>query len=147
MGGSSLAGMVLSEFLSMVIRDFDIEGVTALPSKTHAELVVDANAVLPDAIALEGFETVAGRDTQITQRGGCLEILELAAGDGLDVHETPHTQAVEQGFGVFVGKRLYHSLSYTDTRYGTTPRATAEQWDNGATTRCANLFRVYQRGT
>src|SRR3546814_3403259 len=63
MGGSRLA----MEVSSVVVDDLDIGGLRALPAKTHAELVVDANAVLTLAVAAQCFKAVARRDTQVVE--------------------------------------------------------------------------------
>lgn len=38
---------------SVVVHDFNIRGIGSLPDKAHAELIVDADAVLPGPVALE----------------------------------------------------------------------------------------------
>jgi hypothetical protein len=43
--------------------DFGVVGVLYLPAEADAPLVVDADAVLTAAVALQRFESVAGRQT------------------------------------------------------------------------------------
>jgi hypothetical protein len=45
----------------MIVHDLDIQRVIGAPAKAHPPLVVDPNAVLALAIALQCFEPVAGR--------------------------------------------------------------------------------------
>src|SRR3546814_1565504 len=73
MGGSRLA----MEVSSVVVDDLDIGGLRALPAKTHAELVVDANAVLTLAVAAQCFKAVARRDTQVVEASRPVELFEL----------------------------------------------------------------------
>src|SRR3546814_8551045 len=86
MGGSRLA----MEVSSVVVDDLDIGGLRALPAKTHAELVVDANAVLTLAVAAQCFKAVARRDTQVVEASRPVELFELASRHGFDAAETPH---------------------------------------------------------
>src|SRR3546814_13827480 len=77
MGGSRLA----MEVSSVVVDDLDIGGLRALPAKTHAELVVDANAVLTLAVDAQCFKAVARRDTQAVEASRPVELFELASRD------------------------------------------------------------------
>jgi hypothetical protein len=45
----------------MIIDDFHIRGTFWRSAKTNAKLIVDANAVLSLAIALESLKMIAGR--------------------------------------------------------------------------------------
>ena len=54
--------------LLVVIGDLNVEGVSILPAEANAVLVVDPNAVLPFAIARQGFELVAGDRGQVARR-------------------------------------------------------------------------------
>ena len=54
--------------LLVVVHDLDPVRAVLLPEK-QAPLVVDPDAVLPGAVALQRFELVAGRNPQIGQSG------------------------------------------------------------------------------
>src|SRR3546814_17239371 len=86
MGGSRLA----MEVSSVVVDDLDIGGIRALPAKTHAELVVDANAVLNLAVAAQCFKAVARRDTQVVESSRPVELFELASRPGFCAADQPH---------------------------------------------------------
>jgi hypothetical protein len=45
----------------MIIHNFDILGAGLRPAKANAPLVVYADAVLAFSVAIERFETIAGR--------------------------------------------------------------------------------------
>src|SRR3546814_11292889 len=92
MGGSRLA----MEVSSVVVDDLDIGGLRALPAKTHAELVVDANAVLTLSGAAQCFKAVARRDTLGVEASRPVELFEFESRHGFDPAETPHTVPPEQ---------------------------------------------------
>ena len=51
----------------MAIGDLDVEGIFALPSEADAPLIVDANAELPLAVALECLQPIARWHTKVVQ--------------------------------------------------------------------------------
>src|ERR1017187_6608940 len=70
---------------SMIIHDFNVVRVFAVPAEANAPLVVDADAVLSRAIAFQGFQAVAGRQGQITQFAGAIKLRELPQGHALNL--------------------------------------------------------------
>ena len=68
----------------VVVCDFDVEGLSADPAEAEAVLVVDADAVLPLAVALQCLEPVTRRQPKVVERGGCLQLGEFAQGGLLD---------------------------------------------------------------
>ena len=74
----------------MVIDDRRIVGVTAFVAEAKPPLVVDANAVKTGTVALERFEPLAGWHAEEVQRGGGVELGQLALGDPLNRREAPH---------------------------------------------------------
>ncbi len=65
---------------SVVIGYFYVEGIALAPNEAHAVLIVDANAVLPGAVALQSLQFVAWRQPQIFQLFGCVEHGQLFLG-------------------------------------------------------------------
>src|SRR3546814_9140358 len=102
MGGSRLA----MEVSSVVVDDLDIGGLRALPAKTHAELVVDANAVLTLAVAAQCFKAVARRDTQVVEHSRPVELFELASRPGVDDAEPPPPVPPEKRLRVLAAARF-----------------------------------------
>lgn len=100
----------------MVIRDFHAEGVPILPDKANTKLVVDADAVLPAAIALQGFQPMAWRNSHEVQRGGGMELGQLAPGHALDVDPAAYTLAMGEGRRVLVGEALILTLLHIGKR-------------------------------
>jgi len=72
----------------VVVDHLDVLSATAGPAKAHPELIVDANAVLPCAIAPQSLQAIARWHSQISEPIGNLELAELPSRYPGDVHET-----------------------------------------------------------
>lgn len=83
----------------MVIDNFYILGAFGCPHEADAPLVVDADAVLALAVALQGFKPVAGRDTQVVQHMGRVQQAQLFQGGCLDIHPAAYPIQAKQGLG------------------------------------------------
>lgn len=70
----------------MVVNDLDVLRIAICPAKAGSPLIVDANAVLADAIALELLQTIVWRDA---------EILECLC--GVDDNQLPKHGTVQMG--------------------------------------------------
>src|SRR4051812_37179236 len=112
MGGSFL----LILLASMIVDDFSVFGVGSIPAETEPELIVDAYAVLPGAVALQRFQPIAGRNAQEIKRGRRVELHQLAPGDGLDRSKTPHRRPIKQTLRILAAKCLDRHL-YIVYRY------------------------------
>jgi hypothetical protein len=64
----------------MIVGDFYVLGVLAIPSKAYAVLVVDADAVLAGSISLQCFESIAWWESQFVESRGSLQLGEFAQG-------------------------------------------------------------------
>jgi hypothetical protein len=62
----------------VVIHNFNVFWSTFRPFKTHAELVVDSDAMLASTITLQRFETIAWRAALEIQSRRRIEHLEFA---------------------------------------------------------------------
>ena len=51
----------------MIVDDFDIERIAAVPGETNAPLIVDPDTHLPLPIAPQLFQPIAGRIAQIVE--------------------------------------------------------------------------------
>src|SRR3546814_5121700 len=84
---------------SVVVHDFYVFGVRAIPAKADPELVVDPDAVLALAIAPQGFQTIARRHPQIIQATGPVELFQLASANrGGAVITSNVNSGAEHGF-------------------------------------------------
>jgi hypothetical protein len=90
-GWISSSSSVITGFLAEV-DDLDIMG-TILPHKTNPPLVVDADAVLADAIPRQGFQPIAGRNTQAVQVRRGMQLQQRAASHPLDAPKPRHWSA------------------------------------------------------
>ena len=68
----------------MVIDDFDIKCVSYRPAKIDPPLIIDTDAVLVLAIALQCFQPVPGRYEKILEGARLAQIEKLAARRPLD---------------------------------------------------------------
>jgi hypothetical protein len=92
----------------MVVDDFDIIGMALPPDKAEPPLVVDTDAVLPFAVASQGFQPVARRDSQIPQTPGTVQVEEFSARDPFESPEPGDIDVVEQRFRVAAPKGTDH---------------------------------------
>jgi hypothetical protein len=61
----------------MVVDDFHIVGVAVPPHEADAILIIDSDAVLALALAVQSLQPVSGGDIQIIQRHGGMQQEEL----------------------------------------------------------------------
>jgi len=69
----------------MIVDDLNIPSFTIAPYETHSPLVVDTNAVLTLAVAVQHFQTVSGRYAQIVELLGCVDRKKLRTGAPLNL--------------------------------------------------------------
>lgn len=98
----------------MIVGDLDVVRVAVAPPKADAPLIVDANAVLPDAIATEFFQSIAGGYPQVGQLLSGIQDEKLAERDVLQGWgPASYHLAVEQSFRVAVAEAADHSGNIT----------------------------------
>lgn len=94
----------------MIIDNFDLMRPVCLPAEADAPLIVDADGVLAFAVALEGFQPVAGRHAELDQFRDGVDLGELPQGRALDVRrEGADFLQLEQAGGVVAGKGTDHA--------------------------------------
>jgi hypothetical protein len=89
---------------SVVIDDLDVVRVAIDPAETQAELLVDADAVLANTVAMQGLQPVAGRDAQVFEPHGRVQEVELAPRDVGNGAKPADDLVVEQAPRVLVGE-------------------------------------------
>lgn len=62
----------------MIVNDFHILWSIGCPTEANPELIVDSNAVLAFAIALERFQAVPGWRTKEIERFGGIQLRQLS---------------------------------------------------------------------
>ena len=73
----------------MVVGDFHIGRLSVIPSENQAPLLIDSHTPETLEIAREGFEPVAGRDSQILQNFGGVKLPEPQKGPLLKLSRQP----------------------------------------------------------
>src|SRR6185312_551639 len=119
---STSPGWMLGRFFmggslaSVAIDDLHVVGVTIGPSETDAPLVVDPDAVLAIAAALQGFEPVCRGSARIIQHSGIAEHAQLATRHELDIRrQAPGWRSAPDLFRFPVGKVPDHGSTITPT--------------------------------
>ena len=92
----------------MVIDDFNVEGMSFIPRKADAPLVIDANTVLAFAFATEGLEMIAGWNSQRFHLGNCFEHIKFSQSNAFDATELPAITGPLQELCVMTLVTFYH---------------------------------------
>jgi len=58
---------------AVVVDDLDIFGSSFIPAETYSPLVVDPDAPLPGAVALQRFKPISGRNPEIVNSPGGID--------------------------------------------------------------------------
>jgi hypothetical protein len=69
----------------VIVHNFNLVRTILTPDKTHAPLIIDADAVLSFAVAFQGFVLVARRNPQTGQLGGGMQLQQLASCHALNI--------------------------------------------------------------
>src|SRR5690606_1828592 len=97
----------------MVVHDFDVLGPSRRPAEAEAELVIDPNAVLPGPVALEQFESVAGRNPKVVESFRDLQLAQFATRNRLNRPEPSDAATACQGRRVCAPERSDHQRIIT----------------------------------
>ena len=108
----------------MVVRDFDFFGMGTLPSETNAKLIVNADAVLSQAVSAKLFEAIARRGRELGQFANTVDLSQLASRDPPEVLRTSPSSfsavyAVEEVLRCLVCEGSNHGLYYNGYRDNT----------------------------
>ncbi len=68
----------------VIIGDFDVAGILAVPAEADTILVIDSEAVLARPVAFERFQVISGRKAQFTKRRRGFELGEFSKCDFVD---------------------------------------------------------------
>lgn len=79
----------------MVVCYFNVIGISVFPVKADAPLIVDPDAMLPFAIALQGLQPVAWWDSEVPQMLGPVKIQKFAPCNPFDRPEPRHVLVIE----------------------------------------------------
>jgi hypothetical protein len=89
----------------VIIHDFDFVRIAAAPYEAESPLIVDADAVLAGAVALEPLQSISGRNAKVLQPLCCMKVEQLAPGHALDCPESKHCPVLEKRLSGMAAKR------------------------------------------
>jgi len=92
----------------MVIHNLNILSAPIRPPEAHAELIINAYAVLAGPLTSQGLQSVAWRDTEVFQSPRDLELPKLSARCGGDVSKPFDPLAFRDSFCVGTFERMDH---------------------------------------
>lgn len=93
----------------MIVDDLDVKGIAVLPTETDPPLVINTDAVLSGAIALELVEPIARWHAEVINRLGGVHGDEFAQHGAVYLgRESPNRFAAEQSFSISIGEALDH---------------------------------------
>jgi hypothetical protein len=95
-------------FPSVVVGDLHLMCAVFSPNETNAELVIDANAVLPIPVAFQWFQPVAGRASQFVEVHHRLNPKQLS--DGYRLNRCP--TSIRSGFKEFLCIGVFEALNH-----------------------------------
>jgi hypothetical protein len=101
----------------MIVRDLDIESITASPTEAYPVLIVNANTKLPLSAAFQRLQTVAPKHTQIAQRPGGIQHAEFLKRLPVTLLKSPAAPGGVQPLCLAIPKRLDHCYQYNAKRY------------------------------
>ena len=113
----------------VVVGDFNFMGITGLPTKADAILVIDADTMLAGPVAAETLKTVSWRYGQIAEFPHAVDLVELPPGDRPQNARTnplsgSRGTTVEDILGPAISKRYYHASYYNGRRYNNQLKST-----------------------
>jgi hypothetical protein len=62
----------------VVVRDLNLVGISSLPSKTQAILVVNTNAVLPVPVSAQPFQAIPVWNGKLAEVSDSINLIELS---------------------------------------------------------------------
>jgi len=92
----------------VIVHDLSVVRVPVPPSKAETPLVIDPNAVLPLAIAAQGFQSIPRRRRQVAELCGAVQLPKLASSDLLDCPKPSARLPLVKPFSVRAAERPDH---------------------------------------
>jgi len=96
----------------MIICDFNIFSTSFRPSEADAPLPVYTDAILSGAIALERFQPITGRYSQIFEICGNFKLSQFPAGNCCDARKSLDADSSRKGLGIGALKGSNHFRLY-----------------------------------
>jgi hypothetical protein len=96
-----------AQLLSVIVYDLNVAGVTPVPHKANAVLIIDSDAMLSYSIVFQGFEPVSGQ-RQVAQGARLMQGSQLTPRHHGNILKFAHRLAIEDCLGLFVPKAPDH---------------------------------------
>jgi hypothetical protein len=105
----------------VVVRDFDIVGISILPPETDPILVVDPNTVLTRAVATQAFQAIAWGNIQFAEFPHAVDLGEFTPHGrpnprGASLARPTTVYTIEEVFGSAIREGTYHGKYYNGQR-------------------------------
>jgi hypothetical protein len=94
----------------MIIHDLNVIRVCFSPNKAETPLIVDPDAVLSSSIAVQQFQPISRRSSQVPQLHGAIQLPELSTGNLLDSAKAANRLPTVKTFGLRTAERPDHQL-------------------------------------
>src|SRR5262245_6072583 len=121
--------------LSVVVRDFNVEGVSASPYEADPPLIVDPDAVLTLSISPQGLEPVSGRHPEVRERSCPVEEQELSSRRALKGSKPRDVLILKELRGRPGPKRAVEIIPFNGKRYN------SKMWTYSVRTNAGTSFR------
>jgi hypothetical protein len=101
----------------VVVRDFDLVGISSLPAETDTILIVDPDALLSRSVAAEPLQPIPRRNGKLQEIPNSVDLIELSSRHRPQIPRTGSpggrcVGAVEEILGSSIAKRAYHGSHY-----------------------------------
>jgi hypothetical protein len=113
--------------MSVVVNKFNVFGAAVRPSKAEPILIIDANAVLSGPITAQRLQAVTGRNPEVVELVGDLELPQLAASHSLEGLKARDRPTAGEGSGVGASEK--HSSATQNDRNRSTQSVIAVAQD------------------
>tara|TARA_B100001971_G_scaffold201097_2_gene213501 strand:+ start:3952 stop:4251 length:300 start_codon:yes stop_codon:yes gene_type:complete len=92
----------------VIIGDFNIVSVSSIPAEADAPLLIDADAMLPEAVAGKRLKAIGRGDAEFIKRSGVFDDVEFVHGAAEDFGGQLHMLPVPEFLCPFVAESFNH---------------------------------------
>jgi hypothetical protein len=105
----------------MVVCNFNLVGISSLPSEANPILIVDPDAVLSPPVAAQPFQTIPWWNSKLKQVPHPVDLIELPTGNlpqipGTGSSGSGSVGAIKDVLAAPIPERANHGLYYNDLR-------------------------------
>lgn len=102
----------------VIVRDFDLIGISLPPSKTDTKLIIDPDTMLTLSTSFQRLQTVARRNLYVGKCSSTVNHEELSQSDSTQIgwRLPPALAGFPKYLRLPVGEILDHTIDYNDNR-------------------------------